>query len=257
MISPRTSILASSPSRRPGSECPPSGIRNWRASIRQASGHRAATWGVAATCKLCPRGSAGAGVSPRLGVRLGAPLGGRLPSCPPLRWCLREPAAGLAAADAAPAGPRGYCSGSAAGGTLRPPGQAGERAPWIAAAATAVAGDREAVATPAGEPGRRAAAGGSESRDPRARARAGGTAGAPRRGGPARDPPGDARGRRLRLAAGLRPLGLWLAGSSAAALAGSPAPRDSTAPAPAPAPPPPAARPSPALLARSHSTACR
>ncbi|CAI9157223.1 unnamed protein product [Rangifer tarandus platyrhynchus] len=49
-----------------------------------------------------------------------------------------------------PAGPGGYFSGSGARGILRTSsGKVEECASWIAAAATAVAGDKEAVATPA------------------------------------------------------------------------------------------------------------
>lgn len=105
-------------------------------------------------------------------------------------------------AKAPPAVRGGYFSRAGARDILRASsGKVGERESWIAAAATAVAGDEEAVATPAGELGRRAEAR-SESRAPAslARARAGGTAGAPWRGeAPRRHPPRAAAG------AGLRP----------------------------------------------------
>lgn len=104
-----------------------------------------------------------------------------------------------------------YFFGSGARGILRASsGKVEECAFWIAAAATAVAGDEEAVATPAGEPRRRAEARGSESQALASVAlgRAGGLAGGrhcgcPGRGeAPRKHPPRDAgAAARLELAA--------------------------------------------------------
>lgn len=112
--------------------------------------------------------------------RLAHPLCGRLPSRQLLQW---HPGKGdwifFLAAQSPPGGPGGYFFGSGARGILRASsGKVEECASWIAAAATAVAGDEEAVATPAGEPGRRAEARGSANRAPASLAlgRAGGRA---------------------------------------------------------------------------------
>lgn len=136
-------------------------------------------------------------------------------------------------------------------------------ASWIAAAATAVAADEEAVATPAGEPGRRAEARGSENRTraslalgraalrgPHATARP--RAHARPRAARAR---GAGRGARAAAGRGLRPPRLALAAASPPRSS----PPGTSRPQPElPAPPRPPAAPQPgALLARSHSTAYR
>lgn len=94
-------------------------------------------------------------------------------------------------------GPGAISLGLVQGASSAPPAGKWECASWIAAAATAVAGDEEALATPAGELGRRAEARGSESRAPaslllgRAALRGPGATARPR----AHTRPGDARAR--------------------------------------------------------------
>lgn len=125
---------------------------------------------VSATCKLRPRSPAGVrGSSLRLPCpaclachSVGAfPAGSRCSGikksgsgCPFWPPRLLQP------------GPGVISPGLVQGASSVPPAGKWKCASWIAAAATAVAGDEEAVATPAGKLGRRAEARGSESRAP-------------------------------------------------------------------------------------------
>ncbi|KAF7472580.1 hypothetical protein GHT09_016512 [Marmota monax] len=158
------------------------------------------TWGVAATCKLCPRSSAGAGVSARLGVRW-APLSGA-PSQPP--------AAAVAASREPSLGPAAVARALLQGAPPAPPARR-----WETRAPDGSRGDGGGRRSGAGE------AGGS-----------GGSGAAIREPEPGRvalrvpraaeAPLGTRPGTPARLASGLPPAaGLRLAGSSAL---GSPAP---------------------------------
>lgn len=124
----------------------------------------------------------------------------RVPLSAPARWAPSQPPAAAVASRKAESGspysprrrlrpgPGAISPGLVQGGSSVPPARKWKCASWIAAATTAVAGDEEKVATPAGEPERRAEARGSESRAltslalRRAGGRAGGTAGTPRHG---------------------------------------------------------------------------
>lgn len=210
------------PSWGPSSERPPRGSRSWWVSI----------WSSirAQGCHLRgsqPLANSASGAQQKPGVSF-------CDSCVPLGvpalWAPSQmPAAAVASRKAeyefpfSPPrllrlGPGAISPGLLQGASSVPPAGKWKCASWIAVVATAVAGNEEAVATPAGEPGRRAEARGSESRAPaslalgRADWRAGGTAGTPRhreapRTHPPRGCPGPVRTRRRARAAAGRELG--------------------------------------------------